>query len=192
MAGEITEETCPINKHPYATSHIAAEDAVLYQANTRDNFTSIVLRLSVGVGVPTHKNPNCWMLAVNNFCRQVVEDGKIEVNSPRGVVRDFVPISLICEAIASIVDSCKVDESVINISSSKVVSLQDITDMIRERAELLLGFKPEVIFKNREIVKDRSNLVISNSKLKKIVEVETNLEIEIDQLLLECKKWFGV
>jgi UDP-glucose 4-epimerase len=30
LVGAITEETCPRNMHPYATSHIAGEHAVLY------------------------------------------------------------------------------------------------------------------------------------------------------------------
>jgi len=41
------------------------------------------------------------------------------------------------------------------------------------------------------LLKNKSNLSISNNRLKEIINVETNLDEEIDQLLLKCKKWFG-
>jgi len=195
LAGDINEESCLTNRHPYATSHVAGESAVLYQSDISDNFTGIVLRLSNGIGAPTHKDANCWMLAVNDFCRQVVEDGEIVVNSSSEVERDFVPISLLCKSTHTMINDVAIDSGVINIASSKTVSLQEITDIIKERTELLFGFSPEVIFKkNVGFSLDQSNdkkLFISNNKLKKTVEVEINLVDEIDQLLLRCKEWFG-
>jgi UDP-glucose 4-epimerase len=191
LVGEIDEESCLTNKHPYATSHVAGENAVLYQSNISDNFTGIVLRLSNGIGAPSHKYANCWMLAVNDFCRQVVENGKIMVNSPREVERDFVPISLICEIINSFVSQKKTESCVINVSSSTTTSLQEMTDMIRGRAKLILGFEPEVVFKCKEELDKAPKLSISNIKLKEIVVSENNTEEEIDRLLITCNKWLS-
>ena len=195
LEGEIDEESCLTNRHPYATSHVAGENAILYQSDVSGDFTGIVLRLSNGIGAPTHKDTNCWMLAVNDFCRQVVEEGKIVVNSSSEVVRDFVSISLLCKSIHTMIDDVGTDSGVINVASSNTVSLQEITDVIKERTEMLFGFSPEVTFKNSvDFILDQSNdkkLFISNNKLKKIVEVEINLVDEIDKLLLKCKEWFG-
>ena len=49
LAGVITEETCPTNLHPYATSHRAGEDVVL-AAHQRGEIEGIVIRLSNGYG----------------------------------------------------------------------------------------------------------------------------------------------
>jgi UDP-glucose 4-epimerase len=195
LMGEIDEESCLTNRHPYATSHVAGENAVLYQSDVSSDFAGIVLRLSNGIGVPAHKYTNCWMLAVNDFCKQVVENGKIVVNSSSKVERDFVPISLLCNSIHTMIDDVEVNSGIINIASSNTVSLQEITNIIKERTELLFGFSVEVMFKNKSgFSLDSSNskkLFISNHKLKETVEVEIKLVGEIDQLLLMCRKWFG-
>ena len=145
--------------------------------------------------MPAHKYTNCWMLAVNDFCKQVVENGKIVVNSSSKVERDFVPISLLCNSIHTMIDDVEVNSGIINIASSNTVSLQEITNIIKERTELLFGFSVEVMFKNKSgFSLDSSNskkLFISNHKLKETVEVEIKLVGEIDQLLLMCRKWFG-
>ena len=191
LVGKVTEESCLKNLHPYATSHISGENSVLYQTNKRDDFIGIVLRLSNGVGFPAHKNANCWMLAVNDFCRQVVESGRIVINSPRWIERDYFPISLLCKTIISLSDNCKVDGSIVNVASSKAINLQEIARIITERAEKTLLFSPEIIYRSGQINKSGSNLLISNNKLKKILKVESDLNPEIDQLLLRCKKWFS-
>ena len=49
LEGTITEETCPRNLHPYATSHLAGESVVLY-ANQQKKIEGIVLRLSNAFG----------------------------------------------------------------------------------------------------------------------------------------------
>jgi UDP-glucose 4-epimerase len=191
LDGEITEESLLLNKHPYASSHSIGEDALLSISKTAKNFEGIILRLSNGVGAPANRNSNCWMLAVNDFCRQVIENGKIEVNSPQGIERDFFPISLLCNTINSIINLVKLDEDIINVSSSKTKSLLEIIEIINKRSEKLFGFKPEAVFKNKDLISNKVNLKISNNKLRKIVTIEDSLELEIDQLLLRCKEWFG-
>ena len=191
LIGEITEDSRLLNNHPYATSHSKGEDALLFPSQTTKNFKGFVLRLSNGVGAPAHRNANCWMLAVNDFCRQAIENGKIEINSPKGVERDFFPIAILCSAINSIVSNEDLDEGIINVSSSKTKSLKEIIEIITKRTEKLFGFKPEIVFKNKDLISSKVNLKISNNKLRKIVKIEDSLELEIDQLLLRCKEWFG-
>ena len=190
LHGKITEESPLLNKHPYASSHSIGEDALIFHSKTAKNFEGIVLRLSNGVGVPANRNANCWMLAVNDFCRQAMESGVIEINSPSGVERDFFPITLLCDTINSIVCLDKTNKNIINVSSSKTKSLQEIIEIITNRTEKLFGFKPEIVFKNKDLISNKPALKISNNKLSEIVQIEDSLELEIDQLLLKCKEWF--
>ena len=191
LNGVITEENPTLNKHPYALSHKIGEDAVLFHSKVVKNFEGIILRLSNGVGVPANRNANCWMLAVNDFCRQAIETGTIEINSPSAVERDFFPIELLCKTVNSIIFLENSNENIINVSSSRTKSLLQIIEIISKRAEKLFGFKPEAIFKNNDLIPNKTNLKISNNKLRKIVKIEDSLELEIDQLLLNCNDWFG-
>ena len=72
LVGTITEQTLPNNSHPYASSHLAGESAVL-NADERGVIQGVVMRLSNAYGAPMHKGVNCWMLVVNDLCRQAVQ-----------------------------------------------------------------------------------------------------------------------
>jgi len=191
LHGEISEENPVLNKHPYALSHNKGEDAILFLSKDAKNFEGIILRLSNGVGAPANRNANCWMLVVNDFCRQAMESGIIEINSPSAVERDFFPIELLCNTVNSIIFLNNLNENIINVSSSRTKSLLQIVEIISNRAEKLFGFKPKIVFKNNDVISAKANLKISNNKLRKIVKIEDNLELEIDQLLLKCNEWFG-
>jgi UDP-glucose 4-epimerase len=194
LHGEIDENHCPQNLHPYATSHKAAEDVVLYRSNNTCNMKRIVLRLSNGVGVPTHKNANCWSLAVNDFCRQVVECKRILINSPGEIERDFIPISFICEAVKTFIKGDNFSGAVVNVASSKALSLEKIVFMIQERARLVLGINPVIKFTKRGVISTQiqnNKLVISNKKISSSMQADDNIENEIDCLLIKCKEWFG-
>jgi UDP-glucose 4-epimerase len=190
LVGKITEKTNLENQHPYATSHAAGEDAVLSQSS-ENNFTGIVLRLSNGVGAPTHKQANCWMLAVNDFCRQVIENGRITINSNREIERDFFPISLLCDTIKSIIKYDKNDINIMNVSSSQAITLDEVAKLIKERSKVILNLNPQILYKDRKKIQNKSNYCISNNKLKNILSPEISLKNEIDLLLINCKKWFG-
>jgi hypothetical protein len=103
-----------------------------------------------------------------------------------------VPISVLCGAVLSIVNSDNVESSIINVASSNAKNLQEIVGLICARAELVLDITPEVMFKSRtDTAGNNYNLSISNNKLSKIVNINSNLEGEVDQLLMKCKEWFG-
>lgn len=191
LQGEITETSLLLNKHPYATSHREGEKATLSLPQNIKNFKGTVLRLSNGVGAPAHRNANCWMLAVNDFCRQAIENRRIEVNSPQWVERDFIPITLLCNTIGLIVNSIEFNEDIINVSSSKNQTLLEIVEIITKSSEKLFGFKPEVVFKNKGSITNKNTFKISNNKLREIIDIEDNFVSEIDRLLLKCKEWFG-
>jgi UDP-glucose 4-epimerase len=98
LAGVLSEETCPMPVHPYATSHRAAEDAVL-ATHWQGGLEGIVLRLSNSFGVPVSVDANCWDLLFNDLCRQLVGSGTITLRSSGLQRRDFIPITDVCRAI---------------------------------------------------------------------------------------------
>ncbi|MBI3793269.1 MAG: SDR family oxidoreductase, partial [Nitrospinae bacterium] len=71
LEGRVEETMLCRPRHPYATSHKAAEDAVL-AAHDDVKIIGLVLRLSNGFGAPAHRDVNCWALLVNDLCRQAV------------------------------------------------------------------------------------------------------------------------
>ena len=106
-----------------------------------------------------------------------------------------MPISLLCNFINNIINNSKIDSSIINVSSSKAISLQDIIDIIIDQTELILGFVPKVVFKGGDDVVSNKKLFISNEKMKNLMGVEMKVQDdlinEIKQLLVNCKKWYG-
>lgn len=91
LTGAITEQTCPVNLHPYATSHRAGEDAVR-AAHQREEIVGVVIRLSNAYGAPMHREVNCWMLLVNDLCRQAVQTRKLVLRSSGVQLRDFITL----------------------------------------------------------------------------------------------------
>ena len=97
LTGVINENTLPKSFHPYATSHRAAEDVVL-AAHSRKEIVGIVFRMSNAFGAPVNKEVNCWMLLVNDLCKQVVKTQKMVLNSSGIQRRDFLTITDVCRA----------------------------------------------------------------------------------------------
>jgi len=182
--------------HPYSITHRLAEDYLL-EANQRGKLSGVVFRLTNAVGSPVNREANCWMLVVNDLCRQVVVEKKMVLRSDEAVERDYIPISSVTDAVFSALEGGELDgelSGIYNLSSGETLSLKALTDLIAERTEELLGFTPETHFSREEI--DSSNdtvaLKISNIKLKESgFIVENDLSDEIDRLLLNSYQWFA-
>jgi len=190
LQGMLDEKTLPRPLHSYSITHRVAEDYVL-EADRKGKLSGVVFRVTNAVGSPISYEANCWMLVVNDLCRQVVVDKCMRLRSDDSIQRDFIPISVICSVVHSFLNS-SVSGEVINLSSGQSMSLRMLTDLIIERTKLTLGYFPEVFFG-----KERKNipvdvLEISNDKLLRTVGgYNMDLSGEIDQLLLNCSKWFG-
>ena len=191
LIGEINEELLPRPLHPYSITHRVAEDYVMGEAY-QQGLSATVFRLTNAVGSPITPQANCWMLVANDFCRQVVTSGSIKVYSNKFLQRDFIPISSICSVVSSSLDSNVLDGEIVNLSSGAAITLQSLVIMIVDRSEVVLGFRPRINFLGNSIETDTSELIISNSKLSNLgFKVDSNLSDEIDQLLLNCNKWFS-
>ncbi len=191
LIGEINEELLPRPLHPYSITHRVAEDYVMEEA-CQHGLSASVFRLTNAIGSPITPQANCWMLVANDFCRQTVINNSIKVHSNKFLQRDFIPISSICSVVSSSLNSNVLDGEIVNLSSGIAITLQSLAVLIADRSEVVLGFRPHINFLNNSIETDTERLIISNSKLSDLgFKIDNNLSDEIDQLLLNCNKWFS-
>jgi UDP-glucose 4-epimerase len=192
LQGTINEETCTRNLHPYATSHLAGESAVLY-ASQRKQIKGIVLRMSNAFGPPAHSEANCWMLLVNDLCRQVVETGQIVLKTSGEQLRDFIPMECICEIFQKLIaneDAWKIN-SAINLGSGYVVSVRSMAELIQQRCIHVMGYEPQISQPDLAETALAGYLEFCTSKLAEIVPPQSiNVESEIDRLLSFCSRTF--
>lgn len=189
LVGSISEDSPTLNTHPYATSHLLGERAVL-QMTRKQLIDGLALRITNGFGAPVNINTNCWSLLTCDLCRQVVETGKIRLNSHGTDQRDFIPMTDICNAISYISSypgtiNC---DSPLNLSSGKTLTVLDMARLVSERAKMILSIKPQIItpdnLKEDPLIEP---LHISPSKfLKRAGVLNHNMNYEIDALLKFC------
>lgn len=192
LLGIISEDTCPRNLHPYATSHLAGENAVL-AFRQRRQIESVVLRLSNAYGAPVHEKVNCWMLLVNDLCRQAVETGKLVLNSGGSQQRDFICMTEVCRVVEylSLDDHFDLFPNVLNVGSGVSQTVLDIAHLIQRRCQWVLGIEPELVCPTGTTHGLPETLEYRSDKLKILGFVmHANTNDEIDCLLGFCRTSF--
>lgn len=96
--GVVTEHTVPAPVHPYAATHLMAEQYVGMYARTK-GFDAGIVRLSNGYDAPAHPLVDRWTLLVNNLCREAVEKQRLTLRSSGLQARDFVALEDAAQAI---------------------------------------------------------------------------------------------
>ncbi len=146
LTGCIDEETLPRPRHPYAISHLAAEDVVL-AAHDEGQLTGVVLRLSNGFGVPAHPGVNCWTLLVNDLCRQAVTDHCLVLRSTGSQRRDFVTMHNVVRAVAHMIDlpRWQVGNGIFNVGGRWAPQVFDFARIIQARCSTVLGVTPKIV-----------------------------------------------
>lgn len=192
LVGTITEETCPRNLHPYATSHLAGELAVLQKA-TCGEMEGIVLRLSNAFGAPMHKDANCWMLLVNDLCRQAIQTRRMVLHTSGLQHRDFVSMSEVCRVIGWLVENGVSEEtaSIFNLGSGVSQTVLWMAQLIQARCNQVLGLQIELHQPSAATGVRQESLTYSGNGLKKAgLQVMQDPTAEIDQLLQFCDVQF--
>jgi UDP-glucose 4-epimerase len=193
LAGSITESNCPGNLHPYATSHLAGENVVLW-ANQRGGTEGVVLRLSNAFGAPMDKEVNCWMLLVNDLCLQAVRNRSMVLRSSGIQRRDFVALQDVCRAISHVIDVNRkqLGSDILNIGGGWAPRVVDMAALIQQRCAAVLGFTPEMVCPDAgsdEVTLDLDFCI--NRLLASGFELSGNALAEIDSTLAFCSKEFG-
>jgi len=193
LSGVITETTCPINLHPYATSNRAGED-VVRSAHLRGEIKGIVVRLSNSFGVPVSKDASCWMLLANDLCRQAVTTKRMVLYSTGLQRRDFVTVENVVRAIFHLVNLSEdmTGNGVFNVGGKWVPQVIEMVELIQSRCSSVLGFKPEIVRPKGTIDAPDYELEYCIDKLLATgFTLEGSFSNEIDATLLLCQNLFG-
>jgi len=190
LGGDITEKTNPTGVHPYASSHRAGEDAV---SQFRE-IEGIVIRLSNAYGTPVDKDVNCWMLLVNDLCKQAVQTGRLVLQTSGLQQRDFIGLTEVCRVTEhfSVGHSESKPAGVFNVGAGMSQSVLEIAQLIQKRCEQVLGFEPLLQFMQEEVNEQHPLLTYQSNNLSAF-GINSNGIVntaEIDSLLRFCQTAF--
>lgn len=193
LVGTITEETCPRNLHPYATSHLAGEHSVL-SAGQRGQIQGIVLRLSNAFGVPMHKDVNCWMLLVNDLCKQAVQTRKLVLQTSGLQQRDFIGLTEVCRVTEQLAvgHGAYMQTSIFNLGAGASQSVLEMALLVQQRCAEVLGFEPALQRGQDEVDEPHPMLTYRTDNLAAL-GINSNYQVntaEIDSLLRFCQSTF--
>ena len=195
LRGKICETSPTTNTHPYATSHLQGELEVL-RATKSGRTSGRIVRLSNVFGAPTHAKVNCWMLLINDLCKQAVTTHELLLYNPGPQERDFISMEDACASIGliALLDSppSKNFPSLINIGAGISFSVLQIATLVQQRCAKVLGFQPSITYPPLAIADSSSSLEYQSLYSSHFKKVSENHTIdEIDRLLKFCKESFS-
>lgn len=186
LSGIITENSKITNLHPYATSHIAGEKAVI-NVHSGVGLQSVVVRLANSFGAPASLDANCWTLVVNDLCRQATINRELIIKGPSNSVRNFISMTGVCLAIEHLIldHKMRLMPLVCNLGGTEKTIL-DIAGIIRT----IFSKKNNVLLPIHELTAPRLSMTALDFRcqvLKKIgYEPVLNLKEEISNLIEFC------
>ncbi len=192
LVGVITEETCPVCLHPYATSHRGGEDLVR-AAHQRGEIEAVVIRLSNAFGAPAHKDVNCWMLLVNDLCRQAVISQQLVLHTAGLQRRDFIPLSDVCRAIEHLLNlsESELGNRVFNLGGMWSPTVWEMACLIQQRCKVVLGFEPDIVRPTTQSDGVTDELDYRIDRLAETgFQLKADRSEEIDNLLRFCEAEF--
>ncbi len=134
---EIDEGTLPGPVLHYGISHLLGEMFVS-QSHMR-GLQAVSLRPTNGYGAPAHLWANCWTLALNDFCRSAVNEGRIVLATTGEQQRDFVSFRDIIQAVELLLDVSSPSDPVYNVGGDNVLSIRELAQRVVEVAEKDFG-----------------------------------------------------
>jgi UDP-glucose 4-epimerase len=201
LVGEVSEATVPLPSHMYGITHKGAEDLVL-AADARKQLTGIVLRLANGFGAPLHPKVNSWGLLVNDLCRQAVTVRSLTLKSTGAQQRNFVTLSDVTRAMQHFLNipaaavagatrpTSDCSQRLFNIGGRKSLTVLQMTELIADRCERVLGFRPPIQRVPGDEVAPALQFSIVRSEASGFTPAD-DYAAEIDDCLLFCKKHFA-
>ena len=193
LAGVITEETSLNNQHPYATSHVAGECAVLRTGGSGE-IDGVVLRLSNAFGAPTEKEVNCWSLLVNDLCMRAVQNKQMVLRSSGMQQRDFIALAEVARVVEHL-SVCNLDTQaprIFNLGSGVSKTVYEMALQVQERCKKALGFEPKLMRPVTCEDEVHESLHFRLENLAKMgIRIKQDNNAELDELLIFCQRTFG-
>lgn len=191
LSGVISEESSITNMHPYATSQVSGEEATI-NGHSNVAMQTIVVRLANAIGAPLTKDVNCWMLVVNDLCKQAALDRRLVIRGPSSAVRNFITMKDVCMGLEFLVTDLqdRVSPLICNLGD-KTITIGNIASAIKSIYLKEKGIDLEII----ELSNDRSktqHLDFRSSVLADIgYQWSSNFEEELIELVKFCEFEFG-
>ena len=115
--------------------------------NRKGTIEAIVLRLSNGFGTPERADVDRWTLVVNDLCRQAATTKKMVMRSPGDDLRDFITLKDTARSVAHVLalDRHLIGDGLFNVGSGHSMRVRDIADMVADRCNAVLGFRPKMV-----------------------------------------------
>tara|TARA_B100001175_G_scaffold317476_1_gene334550 strand:+ start:3671 stop:4624 length:954 start_codon:yes stop_codon:yes gene_type:complete len=148
MEGNINENSKIYPVHPYGISKKIAEETIFKYKNLIE---INIIRLSNVFGIPTNENKNCWKLVINDFCKQVILNKEIKINSDGTQIRNFVSLNELCRLIDFIIKyfcDGKLLPEVFNFGGDLTLSIRDLAKLIAKKYKALYKLNPPIKIKN--------------------------------------------
>ncbi len=193
LMGKISEADCPMNLHPYASSHLAGEFA-MRQASQEKDIQVLALRLSNAFGAPIDAQANCWRLLANDLCRQVAETGNMRLATTGQQWRDFIPLTAVCEVVARIIETGK-DLNAVGVLNlgGRAMRVIEMAELIQARAGALFGHEPTLERPSASGANDHPPIDYCCDRLVRFIGAPViDINGEIDKLLHYCSVHFGI
>ena len=190
LSGVITEDSKISNLHPYATSHIAGEKAVI-NGHSRAGLQSVVVRLANSFGAPASLEANCWTLVVNDLCRQAVINRALVIKGPSNTVRNFISMTDVCLAIEHLTfdHGVRLSPLICNLGGSEK-TISDIASAIRTA----FSKNTNIILPIHELVTPRPSTTALDFRSQVLGEIgykpTLNLKEEISSIIKFCTSNF--
>tara|TARA_B100001540_G_C15764681_1_gene623401 strand:- start:536 stop:1453 length:918 start_codon:yes stop_codon:yes gene_type:complete len=181
---KIINEKSKLNySNSYAKAHILTEKILLSKLNNLNKV--IILRLSsvFGTNILNSSKELIFTLA-NNFCYQAIKKNNIIVKNP-SLVRNFLPSQILINILNLLISKNFKRNKIFNLGY-KTLTLETLSNIIKERAEKLLSKKCILNLKNKR--KKNKNLLIYKSNFLNLKYNKSIFYKEIDNLLKLFKK----
>lgn len=191
LTGHVAENDLPQNPHPYATSHLAGENAL---RSTCDDgrLDGTIVRLSNAIGEPTATAVNCWMLLFCDLCRQAVTGGALTLRTNSLQQRDFVALDDVCAALEMLLQRTTSDlgATIFNIGSGKSMTLLSLAELIQARCHALFGSRPEILELQSQAASSGLDFDIGRLRAAGYKPVN-DFVTETDRMLQFCRQAFA-
>ena len=186
LAGKITEDSITTSTHPYATSHMLGEKALI---NAKDLVTGIRIRCANGFGFPIGSSIELKNTLMNDLCQQVAQTGVITLRSSGTQPRNFVPFGDVAAATIHLLelDKTHLGNGLFNVGSTSSCSVLAMAQLVAERARQVFGVDCPIVRPESAEITEPQMLDYSISKLLATgFSTSNSVDREIDGLLRSC------
>jgi UDP-glucose 4-epimerase len=131
------------------------------------------------------RDVDVWHTFVSELCTQAVRDREMIIRSPSNSARNFVTIHDFCRAFYFLGFELakQADPLTVNLGSARSRTLYEMAELIAERTEIVLGYRPRIVEQTPPST-NSSSLNFNSSKLRSMgFATEERFEFEIDGII---------